>query len=575
MANPAGRQSIGVDQSPGAGTRYPFVEPSEDILHLLGDLFVAFDDPRDEIVYPLRVAWLYGFGENPPVGTYPVFAAGFHSFGQVAWTELTGWIPTPANSHDIIILDANDMIVFDSTTAIRFTSSIWDNRLRILEWTGKYAVCRCTQHTDWTQEDINDGQTRTYAQYILPINGELQADTWYQMPKRVRSLLVDSDPIPVEHTAIVFEEGYNVALQRLPSSNVLTPLLSFAVPTTTVVPGTRKVNRINVSAVAGSGLGVFSDCASAEQVIRTINNVAGDSYQNFGYDAEGCIRVQRPIVSTSISPREFTYAALNHSPTAAAAVIQSSNDCVNCCNCTYFARTYQGLKRQWELFQNIAVVSESIRDVFSHSKARWQAQKQIREADLLRVRTMMEGDCKVAWGISICNASKCCISNVKVYLTWLQTLNGLPHVPAIPPYACIQTKIEGSGQCDGPILTTGQPLGISGQLSLVTWDYSDPQSVTTISGRHCFNDCKTAAEGSFKVQLHVAVTWQYVGLNPVTGLPCSSAVIRAEAISSLVNDIWATAGTQAPTDIYAQKEAPLTILNNIHPFASHCACVEV
>ena len=575
MANPAGRQPIGVDQSPGSGTRYPFVEPSEDILHLLGDLFIAFDDPYDEIVYPLRVAWLYGFGEDVPVDISPLYASGVHNFGQITWAELTGWIPVPAYSHDIIILDANNVVVFDSTTALRFTASSWDNRLLILEWTGKYAVCRCTKHTAWTQEDINDGQTRTYAQYILPVNGELQADTWYQLPKRVLSLRVDSDPIPVEHTSIVFEEGYNVALQHLPDSTELLPILPFSLPTTEVIPGTRKVNRINVSAEPGSGLGVFSDCASAEQVIRTINNVPGDSYQNFGYDSEGCVRVQRPLAQTGILPRQFTYAAPGYSPVVAAAAIKLSNDCVNCCNCTYFARTYQGLKRQWSLFQNVATVSESVREVFSHSKERWQVQKQIREADMVRVRMMVEGDCKVAWGISICNASKCCISNVKVYLTWLQTLNGLPHVPVTPPYACMQTKIEGSGQCTGPLLTTAQPLGVTGQVSLVAWDYSDPQSVTTISGRHCFNDCLNAAEGSFKIQLHVAVTWQYTGLNSVTELPCTSPVLNSDVIPVLVNEVWASVGSQSPVEIYAQKEAPLTILNNINPFASHCACVEV
>ena len=544
MANPAGRQPIGVDQSPGSGTRYPFVAPSEDILHLFGDLFVALEDPHAEIVYPLRVAWLSGFGTDPTVNSRPISA--------------TGWIPTPAHSHDIVILDANDMVIFDSTTSLRFTASDWDNRLLILEWTSAYAVCRCTQHTTWTQEDINDGQTRTYAQFILPVNGELQADTWYLLPNRVRSLLVSSDSTPVAHTSVVFEEGYNVALQHLPTSSTLTPILSFAVPTATVVPGTRKVNRIAVSAVVGSGLGVFSDCASAEQVIRTINNVAGDSHQNFGYNSEGCIRVQRPVSLTSISPREFTYAALAQSPSAAAAMIKISNDCVNCCNCTYFAQTYQGLKRQWSLFQNVATVAESIRDVFNQNKERWQLQKQIRESDMLRVRLQVEGDCKVAWGISICNSSKCCITNVKVHLTWRQTRkdmlgNDVFYTAAIPPYACTPAKIEGSGYCDGPVLA--QVTWLTAH-SLVTWASSDPQSLTTISGRHCFNGCRADPPGALKVQLHVAVTWESSGPSIVTDVPCVFPALRA------------THGWNAPELVHAQKETPLTILNNINPFAS-------
>ena len=539
MANPAGRQPIGLEQSPGSGTRYPFVAPSEDILHLFGDLFVAFEDPHTEIVYPLRVAWLSGFGEDPAVNSRPIRAS--------------GWIPTPIHSHDIVILDANDMVMFDSTAALRFTSSSWDNRLLILEWTSAYAVCRCTKHTAWTQGDIDDGQTRTYAQYILPVNGELQADTWYRLPKRVRSLRVTSDPALIEHTSVVFAEGYNVALQHLPTDVPLTPILSFTTPTTTVVPGARKVNRINVSAVVGSGLGVFSDCEEAAQVIRTINNVPGDSHQNFNYDAEGCIRVQRPVSMTSLSPRQYTYAALTYSPNTAAALIKVSNDCTNCCSCTYFARTYQGLKRQWSLFSNIATVAESVRTLFHDNTQRWQVQKQIREADMLRVRLQVEADCKVAWGISICNASKCCIKNVKVHLTWRQMRNDVLYAAAIPPYACTPAKIEGSGYCDGPALAEVTWLTAH---SLVTWASSDPQSLTTISGRHCFNGCRADLPGALKVQLHVAVTWESSEPSIVTGLSCVFPVLRA------------TQGWNAPALVHAQKETPWTILNNINPFAS-------
>ena len=63
MSNPRGRQSIGVNQPPSGGSNYPFTQPSDDIKELLGDFFVSFDDIDEEIVYPLRVVWLYGFGD--------------------------------------------------------------------------------------------------------------------------------------------------------------------------------------------------------------------------------------------------------------------------------------------------------------------------------------------------------------------------------------------------------------------------------------------------------------------------------------------------------------------------------
>ena len=199
MSNPRGRQPIAVNQPPGGGSLYPFVNPSPDILYLLGDFFVSFDDLSDEIVYPLRVAWMYGFGTNsvsPP----------------------SGW-PTPTHSHDLVVVDANDVIVFNSTLATRFTHSTWDNRLLILEWTNADRVCRCTKFTAWTQADIDDGQTITYDNYIEPVNGELQADCWYKLPKRITSVQVGLTNI--KHKRIKLSEGYNVTLENLQATNVL------------------------------------------------------------------------------------------------------------------------------------------------------------------------------------------------------------------------------------------------------------------------------------------------------------------------------------------------------------------
>lgn len=146
MANTRGRQPIGVNQPPGGGTNYPFVQPSSDIQYLLGDLFVSFDDLDDTYVFPLKVSWMYGFGTNavaPPAG-----------------------YPAPTHAQDIIVTDANDVVVFDSTTATKFTSDVWDSRLLILEWTNTDSILRCVQHTEWTQADIDDGLDKVYDDYI-------------------------------------------------------------------------------------------------------------------------------------------------------------------------------------------------------------------------------------------------------------------------------------------------------------------------------------------------------------------------------------------------------------------------
>lgn len=198
-----GREPIWVDQPNNSGTNYPFVAPSDDIKYLLGDLFVSFDDISDTFVWPLKIAWLYGFGSNV-VSAPPGY-------------------PTPVNAFDIIIQDANNVVVFNSTESTRFTNNLWDNRLRILEWTNVDRVLRCTHHIAWTQQDIDDGLTVTYDNYIEPVSGVLQTDTWYKLPKRVLSLQVGVET--VEHSKLVtFSEGYNMQLEHLDES--IAPVLT-------------------------------------------------------------------------------------------------------------------------------------------------------------------------------------------------------------------------------------------------------------------------------------------------------------------------------------------------------------
>ena len=217
------------------------MRPSSDIQLLLSDLFVSFEDLNDTYVFPLKVSWLYGFGTDavvPPAG-----------------------YPAPTHAQDIIITDENDEVVFDSTTASKFTSDAWDSRLLILEWTNSNSILRCVQHTAWTQADIDDGLDRTYDDYIEPTDGELQVNTWYKMPKRITSLSVGVNTVE-KTNLITFSEGYNIGLT---TGNLSFGELPNAVGTAKPLkPGIRKTTRLTVSAESGSGLGVFPGCSDSE-----------------------------------------------------------------------------------------------------------------------------------------------------------------------------------------------------------------------------------------------------------------------------------------------------------------------
>lgn len=540
-----------MNQPPGGGSLYPFVQPSEDIQELLGDFFVSFDDLTEELEYPLRVAWLYGFGDvvvSPP----------------------PNW-PTPTHSHDLVVLDANDVVVFDSTQAATFTSTLWDNRLLILEWTSGDRVCRCTKYTQWTAADIASGQTKSYDTYIVPDDGELQADCWYRLPKRVTSLQVGLTTITKK--AAILAEGYNLALSQITEQLIPNLTLSLGeLSTKKVVTGERKVNRIVLDATPGKGKGTFPGCVSQDTFLRTINRVRSNQYQNFTYDAEGCIRIQRPVSVISTFPRELAYAAFEFPTTQARSAIRLSNDCTNCCDCTYFAQTYQGLKRQWFLYRDVAQLAEETRDVYAGNRDRWLTEKTIREADKLRLRVSMDGDGKIRWGVAFCNTSKCCISDIKLYLFFVPYINGVFSNPTKSLFMCGPAFIEGSAQCNGPepILATQSP-GVSNSFSY-EWDYADPQSQTLLYGRVCLPDTKDLPEGSLKVKVWVGIDWQNVLPDPATGSPCVINTVNPTDIPPEVQQIWNAASLPIPISIYGQQISPLTIVEKNNPFCSRCEC---
>jgi hypothetical protein len=547
MADPRGRQPIGLEQPPGSGTNYPFVSPSDDIKHLLGDLFLSFDDLADTVVYPLRVSWLYGFGTDvvtPPTG-----------------------VPTPTHSHDIVIVDANNVVVFNSTLATRFTATPWDNRLLILEWTGS-SVLRCTMHTAWTPADIASNRTRTYANHIEPDDGELQADTWFKMPKRVLSVRIGNTKM--QATQLTFAGGYNIELATETDAAAGIEFTTFG-DTKSLVAGDRTSHRISLSAEPGSGLGVFPGCADPAATIRTINKVQGSSHQNFTFETEGCIRTQRPVGIVTTSPRVLDCSAEGLTPTNAASTISLANNCKNCCDCTYFAQTYQGLKRQWFLYGETAQAAEQARDLYAANKTRWLANKALREADTLRVRVAIDGSSKLSWGVAHANASKCCLYGVTLQLTWLYYVNNVLAIPAMTTYDCNKTKIEGSEQCDGPESISGT-TSANGLLTLINWNHSKPQSNTTVYGRHCFADAVNLAPDTLKVRLHAVIWWNNADNDPSNNQACNYNTLQSSDFDSDVLATWASYGIDVPTNGHAQQLSPRVSVTASSPYCDSCQC---
>jgi hypothetical protein len=271
-----GRRGVGVVQ-PQSGLDYPFTAPSEDIRYLVADLDVAVDDSglyaetATEFQPPFRIKNLYGAGciDNAPAG---------------------GFL-TPTHDVDIVIVDAANRTVFDSTEAdTTFSQKPWGNDYSIIRWGNTRGQCSILLYTTWPQDDA---EQRHYNKYLTPQNAIIDTRAVYVIPKRLRSIRVtdvagleDIDTAEKITGAFVLENGYNTEL-------------------TSVTAATNFVNSaaITISAAAGTGLGKFSNCADSgdEIVVRPItkiNGVAIGETGDFLFGATDCLWAHRPTTET-------------------------------------------------------------------------------------------------------------------------------------------------------------------------------------------------------------------------------------------------------------------------------------
>jgi len=559
------RQPIGVNQPPSGGTNYPFVRPSSDIQYLLGDVYLSYPDDTCIYEYPLRVEWLYGFGTSsvtPPSG-----------------------YPTPTHAHDVIIKDANNVIVFDSTSASNYDTHAWGDRLLIIEWEepDDHTVCRCTK---FTKADDGSSLDPHFGDYIVPAlidpdntpGGILDPRTYNKLPQRLTSI---STGITKLDGHIKLEGNYNIDIEVNPAEIGLEDLsladLGLTTAASSLIPGKRASTRIRISAEAGSGTGAFPSCVGTEPVVRRITGGSANEWGNLTFDpGNACLRSQRPVGLTSTYPREFAYASAMPVPPDAA--IEVLNDCAPCCDCDYFARTYQGLKRQWFGYQNIATDGLVARDQHQANIARWHAAKECRENDPLRLVVAIQPDCKTQFGISFGNTSKCCLVGVHVRFTIFYERGGVilkPGDSCFGFYNCVDppdapeprgnSELEFTPQKDGPIRYT--LMGEYPTFECVA-DYLSPGDV----GRCAFKVCNPNCKVTDKISYRVDVFWEDV-LTPEGQPPCDYPTVT---VPSDIIDIWNEGTLGVPLEpVHFTKTSVERPLNPLNAFCASCVCVEV
>ena len=554
--NPRARQAIGVNQPPGGGTNYPFVRPSSDIQFLLGDFYLSYPDDTCEYTHPFRIQWLYGFGTNlvsPPSG---------YSY--------------PSHDYDIIVQDANGLTVFDSTLtgyadSYYYTEKPWGDRLLIIEWVqiSEDIVCRCTKYTGW---DSYSTGYQGYDNYIVPDlidpdntpGGVLDPRTYNKLPQRLKSVRVGLEKMIGN---ISFYEGYNVSLGVNTGEADIADLtlIDLGLPSNIneVVEGKRLTNRMQINATPGLGNGVYPGCESTVPYIRRINAATGDECNNVILDTgQGCIRVQRPVSLVKTYPREFRYAsAALEDVIQAESAVEILNDCTTCCDCDYFAQTYQGLKRQWFAYDDIAEVALNSRTTHEENIARWEYQKTCLEQDPLVIRAAMQPDCKSHIGVTYGNTSLCCLINVHLRFTFYLYRDGtVVNYPTTDPcdqVTVVSAFVEGSPQHDGPI-----EYELLGNFPVyeATVAYLNPQSPFRVAFKLCVPSCESVDMIKFVVH-----AWWENHTTPEGVTDCEYPQVSAEDIPT---SIWNDANMPVPP--YPIRYFKSSLLQPLNPYSGYC-----
>lgn len=361
-----GRRQIVVDQQQG-GSKYPFVNPSDDLDQLIGDIWFSYADNSCEYTPPLKIKWLRGFG-------------------TIAATDPVGVV----NQYDVEITDEDGTTIFNTTDATNFRMTDWgdgtDNYMRVLEWVNDItrSVLRMTIYTSW----IAETEARDWPVYFEPTSAVIDSRATYRLPPVVTSLAVANDYdneflddiVPADKN-LVLDEGYNTEL-----------LVNDANDLVETVDGASNVTTIRIDLAPGLGLGRF-DC-TAEKYLTKINGVGPDDNGNILLDTTDCYRFERPLLTVD-----------GVNATVQKATLKISNDCGPCCECADFVNVYEAIRVLTNKYKELGIRAEAVRDQYLANSERWQAGALCRaDSNIQTIAESFPGG-KVAIGVGVCNTT--------------------------------------------------------------------------------------------------------------------------------------------------------------------------
>lgn len=546
-----GRQGIGVVQSQ-AGIDFPLVRPSEDVRYLLADFHISFDQPSDYAAVaafrpPFRIYWMSGFGTIAP--DYPIPTrdddGSWSSVCTSASSSASGQsmtvldcLPLPRHEFDIILVDADDRVVFDSTDPqVTCEAREWGERLCVVTWrhpTDQFVSL--VLHTMWGP--TGTPTQRDYPTYFFPTAAILDERTVMRLPKRLRSLTVILDNM--RRTGVEFLAGYNMAITAGDAVEV---------------DGKRRATRVTFNATPGAGLGIFPDCATDPLQVATLNGIAATSNGDFYLSATDCYWVRQPtrLVSTSprlslpesvLTPGSIPTTGLP-SPLAGTtkdapgwpvdddpryAHLQFGSSCEPCCDCPDYVAVAEYMNAVHASYKTVGKKIEGSRDLYHINRERWLASRDCLSRKPLRLRLLPQLCPFIDVSLQVCNQTGECLIDVELKVLITTAPNGGQAVE-VPGF----TFISGANTRPGSTAPVTDRYMMGGTFPEFTafFDAVQPGQSAHVRFRLSFADCGMLLDTPYAVTGTLTAEVKGQPLQ-ITDPENPGATIDAEAIETRV-----------------------------------------
>jgi hypothetical protein len=404
-----GRAGIGVVQ-PQSGLDYPLIAPSSDIRYLIADLHLSYDDSGEydknvaPAQHPLKIKYLYGAGclDNTPSANFPA----------------------PEHTVDIVVVDATDRIILDTTTQTNsFNAQNWGDDYTIYEWKAAHAVCRMVLYTTWPNNDneqTDDDTPRQYNKFLTPENATLDERAVYKMPRRLLTLRVRNGQTTTPRYSGNFKlsNEYNTEINALPGET----------------KNFRNITRINFSAVPGTGLGRYGACPDGAAVpilkINGLESVNGD----LSLAGTDCLWLRRPVTTDLVAPYPVR--------PSSTAQQQIGADCEPCCGCDDYADTAKYMNDTSYRYKLIGQRAEKVRSEHENNIARWRDQRACSVQRPLRLLLVPQRCPYLDIVMLLCNPCEECINPALLTVTLNVSGDFVPADPSTQTAVAIRPTLE-------------------------------------------------------------------------------------------------------------------------------------